>query len=423
MSRSAPKPGIIRDASSKLRIWRPTVGKNTTTKPTEATTNKDQPEVTIGLDVSDKSCCMCVLDRNGEVAATGTIKLNETALAMQFEHLPHARVAFEVGTHSRWLAAMFEGWGHEVIVANARKLAVISQNDRKSDGADAELLARLARTDVKLLCPVEHRSEAAAKGLALVRSRAVIVRSRTMMINSIRGQVKTIGERMPSCDAEHFHEMTDKLPAALQTALSPLMTLVGELTKQIMMFDGMLEKDADIIAPGARRLTTINGVGLLTAVCFTLVMDDPTRFAKSRQVGPYLGLVPKRSQSGEIDKAMRISKAGDPYTRQLLVQCAQTVMRSSAKETELRQWGTKLAGTGKTSKRRATVAVARKLAVLMHHLLVTGETYNPFYERDRKAAAAQRKEQATAQPTTALAERNGAAPPRTKETAAQRQAA
>lgn len=367
------------------------MGKNTTTKLNEASTNKDQPELTIGLDVSDKTCCMCVLDRDGEVVATGTIKLNETALAMQFEHLPQARVAFEVGTHSRWLAAMFEGWGHEVVIANARKLAVISQNNRKSDGADAEMLARLARTDVKLLSPVEHRSEGAAKGLALVRSRAVLVRSRTMMINSVRGQVKTIGERMPTCDAEHFHELVDKLPEVLRVPLAPLMALVAELTKQINVFDAKLEKDADTIAPGARRLTTIAGVGLLTAVCFALVIDDPTRFACSRQVGPYLGLVPKRSQSGEIDKAMRISKAGDPYTRQLLVQCAQSLLRSGTKDSELRQWGTKLAGTGKTSKRRATIAVARKLAVLMHHLLVTGESYQPFYEQNRKEAAAQRK--------------------------------
>ena len=367
------------------------MGKNTTTKLTVATTNIDQPELTIGLDVSDRTCCMCVLDRNGEVAATGTIKLNEAALAMQFAHLPQARVAFEVGTHSRWLAAMFEGWGHEVIIANARKLAVISQSNRKSDGADAEMLARLARTDVKLLSPVEHRSEGAARGLAVVRSRAVLVRSRTMMINSVRGQVKTTGERMPTCDAEHFHELADKLPKALQLPLAPLMALIAELTRQIKMFDAKLEKDADTIAPGARRLTTIAGVGLLTAVCFTLVIDDPTRFASSRQVGPYLGLVPKRSQSGEIDKAMRISKAGDPYTRQLLVQCAQSLMRSGVKDSELRQWGIKLAGTGKTSKRRATIAVARKLAVLMHRLLVTGESYQPFYEQNRKEAAAQHK--------------------------------
>lgn len=355
--------------------------------------NATQPALTVGLDVSDKKCLFCVVDELGEISSTGDIKLTEAALSMQFAYMPRARVVFEVGTHSRWLLQLFENWGHEVIVANARKLAMISQNDRKSDQADAELLARLGRSDIKLLSPIEHRSPAAQKGLVTIRSRAVLVRSRTMLVNNVRSQVKAAGGRLPTCDADHFSEHAESLPADLKADLAPLLVLVGQLSIQIKMFDKKLERDADQIAPLARKLTTVPGVGLLTAVSFALVIDDPSRFSSSRDVGAYLGLVPRRSQSGEIDKAMRISKAGDIYTRQLLVQCAQSVLRKSGQDSELRQWGVKLAGEGKgkAQKRRAVIAVARKLAVLLHRMMASGESYQPFYVQKRKESAAEKK--------------------------------
>lgn len=367
---------------------------NTMTASNVATNDNAQPAMTVGLDVSDTKCQVCTLDADGEVVFSGVVKLTEAALAMQFKAMERARVVFEVGTHSRWLAELFDDWGHEVIVANPRNLALISQNNRKSDKADAELLARLGRSDLKLLRPVEHRSATAQAGLAVIRSRAALVRCRTTLVNSMRGQVKATGGRMPDCDADYLHLHGDEIPDSLKPALSPLLELVGQLTEQIAKFDKKLEREADTIAPGSRQLTTIAGVGLLTAISFTLVIDDPERFASSRAVGPYLGLVPKRSQSGQIDKAMRISKAGDPYTRQLLVQCAQSAMRKGAKDSELRTWGLKLAGTSKVDKRRAIVAVARKLAVLMHRMLVTGEAYDPNYETNRQEKDAARKKAA-----------------------------
>jgi len=179
---------------------------------------------------------------DGEASATGIVKMSEAALSAQFKYMEPARLVFEVGTYARWLAALFEGWGHEVVVANARKLAVISQNNRKSDEADAELLARPGRSDVKLLSPIEQRSQTAQRGLVLVRSRATLVRSRTMPINSVRGQVKAAGGRMPSCDADHLHELVESVPPALRADLTPLVTLVGHLTKEIDKFDKKLER-------------------------------------------------------------------------------------------------------------------------------------------------------------------------------------
>lgn len=363
----------------------------TTSTMNVATAQDSQPDVTVGLDVSDRKCQVCVLDAAGEVLLSGVVALTETALTVQFKALEHARIVFEVGSHSRWLSTLFEDMGHEVIVANARQLALISQNNRKSDKADAELLARLGRMDIKLLRPVAHRSATAQAGLAIVRSRAGTVRCRTLLINSIRGQVKAAGSRIPDCDARYFHDRCGAIPDALKPALLPLVAMIKQLSKTIEDYDNKLEKDADTIAPGARRLTTIPGVGILTAISFTLVIDDVKRFASSRAVGPYLGLVPRRSQSGEIDKAMRISKAGDPYTRQLLVQCAQWGLRKDAKDSELHTWGLKLAGTSKVDKRRATIAVARKLAVLMHRMLVTGKDYDPNYEAKRREKAAAKK--------------------------------
>lgn len=361
---------------------------NTASAKKVSTEQNGQPALTVGLDVSDRKCQVCALDAGGEVMFTSVVALTEAALTMQFKGLEQARIVFEVGGHSRWLSSLFEDMGHEVIVANPRQLALISQNNRKSDKADAELLARLGRMDVKLLRPVAHRSAAAQAGLSIVRSRAGAVRCRTLLINTIRGQVKAAGGRIADCDAKYFHERCAAIPAELKPALQPLVAMIQQLSKTIDSYDEKLERDADTLAPGARRLTTISGVGILTAISFTLVIDDPARFTSSRAVGPYLGLVPRRSQSGEIDKAMRISKAGDPYTRQLLVQCAQSALRKGGKDSELRTWGQRLAGTSKVDKRRATIAVARKLAVLMHRMLVTGEDYDPNYEANRKEKAA-----------------------------------
>jgi transposase len=186
------------------------------------------------------------------------------------------------------------------------------------------------------------------------------------------------------------------LPSELAGACQPLLAGLESLTAQIKECDQRLEELADKIAPVARLLTTIPGVGLLTALTFVLTVEDPSRFGSSRTLGAYLGLRPRRDQSGQTDKALPISKCGDPYLRQLLVQCAHRILSVRMPESELRTWGLKLAGRGKAGKGRAVIAVARKLAVLMHRIWVTGEPWDPCHWSRRVAAQQAASEQLAA---------------------------
>ena len=140
--------------------------------------------------------------------------------------------------------------------------------------------------------------------------------------------------------------------------------------------------------PETLTLREITGVGPVTALAYVLTLEDPTRFNKSRDVGPYLGLTPKRDQSGKTDKALSISKAGNTYLRRLLVGSAHYILGPFGPDCDLRRYGTRIASRGgKAAKRKAVVAVARKLAVLMHQLWKNKATYDPFYKNCLKAAA------------------------------------
>jgi transposase len=335
--------------------------------------------LTLGLDLGDRTTHFAVLDSDGQVIERGVIATTRDAMRKQFAACAPRRVVLEVSTHSPWVSALFQELGHAVIVANAGAVKAVSGNPRKSDRIDAELLARLARVDPELLHPIEHRSEAAQRDLATLRARDVLVRARSMLINSARGLVKAAGARLPKCAAEAFHHRAaDAVPAALRPALEPLLDACAALTQQIHAYDraveAMLERYQE-----TQTLQQLRGVGPLTSLAFVLTIDDPKRFAHSRMVGPYLGLVPRRHQSGDRDPELHISKAGDRLLRKLLVECAQYMLGAFGEDCDLRRWGLRLAGEGSTArKRRAVVAVARKLAVLLHHLWVTGAVYEPL---------------------------------------------
>jgi transposase len=335
--------------------------------------------VTIGIDVSDMYSSLCFLDGEGEVTEEGRVRTTAPALEQRFGALSACRVVFEVGTHSPWMSRLLAGLGHEVIVANPRRVRLISENDRKQDRTDAELLARLGRVDPGLLRPIQHRGPEAQHDLALLRSRDTLVRARTNLINHVRGAVKATGSRLPACSAASFHRKAEAhLPVDLRTILLPIISMAGELTARIQEYDGQVERSAERY-PAERLLRQVQGVGPLTALAFLLVIEDPERFRKSREVGPYLGLVPRQSQSGERAPQLPITKAGDPLLRRLLVQSAHYILGPFGPDSELRRWGLRLAGAGSSrSKKRAVVAVARKLAVLLHRLWVTGEVYEPL---------------------------------------------
>lgn len=299
-------------------------------------------------------------------------------------------VAIEAGTHSPWISRLLADFGCNVLVGNPRKLRVIWDSNEKDDTRDAEMMARIARFDPDLLYPITHRGEAAQIDLELLQARDILVKNRANLINHVRGSVKSLGCRLPSCSTESFHrKVVEDLPEELRNTLEPVVQIIGQLSAQIKEFDCQIEQLCAEQYPETELLRGIKGVGPLTALAFVLILEDPTRFDKSRQVGCFLGLTPRRDQSGETDKQLRITKAGNPYLRRLLVGSAQYILGPFGEDCNLRRFGLRLAARGgKNAKRRAVVAVARKLAVLMHRLWQHGLIYDPFYKPQQRLAKA-----------------------------------
>ncbi len=335
----------------------------------------------IGLDLGDKFSYITIVDQDGELIEESRLPTTKTSFHRKFSTLQKCRIAMEVGAHSRWASHLLRDLGHDVLVANARKLRAIYSNPRKGDRADAETLARLARLDPELLSPIHHRSPQAQADLAVLRSRDAIVRCRTLLINHARDIVKAFGSRLPSCTADSFaHKVASDIPEPLQPALAPVLDTIASLTHQIKAYDQKIEALCSQRYPQTKLLRRISGVGPLTSLAFILTLENPDRFCRSREVGPAVGLVPRRDQSGDRDPQLRITKTGNSYLRRLLVSSAQYILGPFGPDCDLRRWGLRLAERGgKNAKKRAVVAVARKLAILLHHLWKTGEIYDPFY--------------------------------------------
>ncbi len=344
------------------------------------------PELTIGLDVGDRLSQACVLNAQGEVVKREAVRTTAPALAKWFAKYPGARVVLEVGMHSPWISRLLGGLRLEVIVCNSRKVALITKNIRKNDRIDAELLARLGRLDPTLLSPIQHRSAKAQADLTLLLSRDALVRSRARLINHVRGVVKSIGGRVPSCSADSFaRKAPEHLPAELAEALSPVLRHISGLTASIHKFDYQIEQMCRYAYPETMRLRQVRGVGPITALAYVLILDDPHRFKKSRSVGAYVGLVSRQHDSSDSQPQLRITRAGSPLLRRLLVGDAQYIMGPFGKDCTLRRHGQAIAKKGgKNAKKRAVVAVARKLAVLLHRLWIDGTEYD---ELRSKAAA------------------------------------
>lgn len=340
--------------------------------------NLTSPTLTIGCDLSDKFSVLCVLD--GDRVERLRLRTTKAALGRYFAVLgQRAHVVIEVGPHSRWVAQLLSGHGHRVTVANPRRLKVISTSDSKDDWRDAELLARLGRADLALLAPVTHRSDAAQSELSVLKARDLLVKTRTKLVNFVRAVVKASGDRIPKCTAEGFHRRTRlAVPEALRPALDPIYATLETVAAQIRELEKTIEQVA-ASDPDVAVVSQIDGVGTLTAVAFMRTLGDKHRFRSSRTVGAFLGLRPRRNQSGDDDPQLRITKAGDGFVRCLLVNAANYILGPFGKDTDLRRWGLRLAERGgKNARKRAKVAVARKLAVLMHRLWVTGKEYEPL---------------------------------------------
>ena len=344
-------------------------------------TNISQPTLTIGLDLGDRHSWYCVLEESGAIVVEQRVGTTPKALREFFSRMARSRIALETGMHSPWVSRLLSELGHEVIVAHARKVRLIGESRKKDDRLDAQTLARLARIDPELLCPVKHRSAQAQADLSMIRARAGLVRARTALVNTARGLAKSYGERLRGCNVRNMNpEKAGSLSPQLQLALQPLLAALAALSEGIAEYNEGIERLARESYPQVEQLKQVKGVGTLIALTFLLTLEDAHRFGKSRDVGCYLGLQPGRRNSGQSEPQMHISKEGDPYLRTLLVQGAQHILGPFGPDCDLRRWGLKLAERGgRNGKKRAIIATARKLAVLLHHLWVSGEVYEPLH--------------------------------------------
>ena len=338
-------------------------------------------QATIGIDLGDVRSEVCVLGGDGEVQRRFSVATTKDGLEKKLGDLSPMRIVIEVGTHSPWVSRWLEAKGHEGIVANARAVRSIAESDRKTDRHDAEQLARLGRADPKLLHPVRHRGEAAQRHRMLLTVRDHCVRTRTSFIVQARGLAKGLGERLPKCKSETFVKKMRAQPV-LFPAMDLIVAVVEHLDARIAELDAQLEALARSAYPETLVLRQISGVGLITALAFVLTLEDPKRFAHSRTVGAFLGLTARKRQSGARDPALRITKAGDSYLRRMLLQGAHYILGHGG-DCDLRRFGEHLAA--RRGKHKAAVAVARKLAVLLHRLWRTGEVYEPLRDAERKA--------------------------------------
>ena len=336
--------------------------------------------LTVGVDLGDQWSHYCILGLEGETLSEGQLRTTQVDVAEFFQAITPARVVIEVGTHSAWVQEIIAGYGHEVLVANPRLMEGSKRRKRKNDRIDANKLARLGRVDPPSLHPMQHRSREVRQDLVLLRARDALVAARTELINTTRGLVKSLGTRLPKCSSRSFgHKAGEAIPEPVREALLPLVHLAEGLSACIEGYDRRIEELASEKYGHTKLLRQVKGVGPITALAYVLTLENPERFAKSRDVGPYLGLVPKQEDSGESQPQLGISKAGDTMLRKLLVGSAQYILGPFGPDTDLRRYGLRLCERGgKNAKKRAAVAVARKLAVLLHRLWVTGEVYEPL---------------------------------------------
>lgn len=344
-------------------------------------------KITIGLDLGDKMSQVYAIDGHGKRLGEAKVATTPTGLARYFGGRPRCRVVLEVGTHSPWVSRLLAACGHETIVANPSAMYGTRRRRRRNDRLDAEFLARQGRADVTLLHPIHHRGVEAQQHLAIIRARDEIVSIRTALICHVRGAVKSVGGRLPACSAEVFPKRSvAALPAAVVPALQPMLDTIADLTHRIAAYDRQVAQLAQDY-PEVQRLQQPSGVGVLTAVTYVLLVEDPHRFAHSRSVGAYFGLVPRLDESSASSPQLRISKAGDELGRRLLVNAAHYVLGPFGPDCELRRFGAAIAQRGgKNAKKRAVIAVARKLAVLLHRLWLSDTPYDPAYHQHHRAA-------------------------------------
>jgi len=334
----------------------------------------------IGIDIGDNTNFICVLNKRGDIVNEVEVSNTKDAMKKFIRPFKKYKLALEACSHSLWLQMLLsDDKEREVFVSNPRKVRAISDNIKKSDPEDARLLARLVRSDTELLSPIQLRDIGTQQDLMHIKSREMLIRTKGDLVRHVRGVLKPFGLKLPKeVTSDNFHkEAKNHIPKEYLRILNPLLNSIKNLVLDIAKYDKKIKSLIKIKYPETNNLQTMNGVGPLTALTFILVIGDPTRFKKSRDVGAYLGLTPRRDQSGDQDKSLPITKAGDVRLRCLLVNCSHHILGVFGKESQIRSWGLKIAGESgnKIRKKKAVIAVSRKLAVIMHSMLISGKPF------------------------------------------------
>lgn len=329
-----------------------------------------------GIDLHVKSSEVAVVDDAGELKEQARIPTTEAGLRRWFGGRERMVICLEAGGQSAWAARILTSVGHEVVVANPVRVRLIAEATLKSDKVDAGTLARLVRADRRLLRPIAHRSAETQRQRGVLRARRTLVNARTACTNTARGILRSFGYRTPSRRPDRIAESLagERIPEELVAVVAPLVQVGCELDERIAALDDEVEAMGRAY-PEVALLRGVPGVGPLVALSFVLCLEDPHRFARSRDVAGYLGLRPKMRESGSTSRYGGITHQGDTEMRMLLVQAAHGLLRTRA-DCDLKRWAQALAARVGTHK--AIVALARKLAVVMHAMWVRGEVFRPL---------------------------------------------
>jgi len=334
---------------------------------------------TIGLDLGSRRVHWHRLDPNGEVLGHGSVPTTREALRRLLTTVPQ-RVVLETCGACRWVAALGRELGHEVVVANPRRFHLISQSESKSDRRDAKLLAEVGQVRPSLLHPVRLRGEETQRVRVLLAARRHLIEQRTGQVNFIRGQMRTLGLPLASSSVGAFtKKFRERIPGEYREALWPLLDEIDDLNGRIKTFDQAIERISREQHPETEVLRQIPGVGPILALTYIVTLESHEHFEDPRLVGAFVGLVPKTYASSEKNPQLRITKCGDRELRNLLVSAATWIL-TWGKDSNLRRFGERIrARQDQTSRGKARIAVARKLAVLLHRLWRTGEAYEPLH--------------------------------------------
>jgi transposase len=341
----------------------------------------------VGLDVSQKLTHVCVMDASGKRLWQGSCDSTPEAIAetIKARASKATRFGLETGALSTWHWHALKAMGLPVICLDARHAqAALKMQANKTDKNDAYGLAQIVRTGWYREVSVKSMNN--HKVRAVLGARAQLIRTRVNVCNQIKGLLKTFGIVLTKRGLP-FEQAVEEVAAGddmFQDTIRALLALYRNLKEQGATFDSHIRQFAKQ-NDDCRHLMTIPGVGPITATAFVSAIDDVERFKKSRNVGAYFGLTPKRYQSGEIDRQGRISKWGDTLVRSYLFEAANVLLVRIEKWSALKAWGMRLAKRSGFNK--AKVAVARKLAVIMHRMLVTGEPFRWSNAEDEVAAA------------------------------------